>query len=84
MPIRRTLSREVKVAFSKKAQPVWFRVLKWAIILTLTALFWRSPIFWWCFLAASILAVCLHLLWRSKTKRWTQPWRGWNDIDAGR
>ena len=28
------------------------------------------------------VAVGLHLLWRSKTKVWTQPWRGWNDVDA--
>jgi hypothetical protein len=42
------LKREMRVAFSRKAQPIWFRVVKW------------------------------------KTKGWTQPWGGWNDLDAGR
>lgn len=30
------------------------------------------------------LASGLHLLWRIKTKRWTQPWPGWNDVAATR
>ena len=29
-------------------------------------------------------AIGLHLLWRYKTKVWTQPWRGWDDVDAVR
>jgi uncharacterized membrane protein YedE/YeeE len=36
--------------------------------------------FWWWVLALFAAAMGLHLLWRAKTKRWTQPWRGWNDV----
>jgi hypothetical protein len=79
-----TLKREVRVALSKKAQPIWFRVAKWTVILVLGLLFWRSPYFWWGLLAAFVIALALHAFWRWKTKGWTQPWGGWNDLDAGR
>jgi hypothetical protein len=32
----------------------------------------------------ALAGIPVHLLWRYKTKNWTQPWRGWNDVDAGR
>jgi hypothetical protein len=76
--------REVRVAFSLKAQPVWFRVLKWAVFIVLGALFWRSPLFWYCVLGVFALAVVLHMFWRRKTKGWTQAWGGWDDLEAGR
>jgi hypothetical protein len=38
--------------------------------------FWRAPSFWWWVAALTDLVVGLHLLWRVKTKRWTQPWLG--------
>jgi len=31
MSVRDALLLEARVAFSRKAQPIWFRVLKWAI-----------------------------------------------------
>ena len=75
---------EFRIAFSKHAQPVWFRVTKWIIFLALGALFWRRPLFWWCVLAAAWLGLILHLFYRWKTRAWTQPWGGWDDLDAGR
>jgi hypothetical protein len=79
-----TLKREVRVALSKKAQPVWFRLAKWVVILALVVTFWRNAYFWWGLLAALIISLLLHLFWRWKTKGWTRPWGGWNDLDAGR
>jgi hypothetical protein len=32
MPTRRIIRREARVAFSRRAQPLWFRILKWAIL----------------------------------------------------
>jgi hypothetical protein len=84
MTIGNTVKREVRVAISKKAQPVWFRVIKWALILVFGVLFWRSRVFWWTVLGLLIVALMLHGVWRWKTKGWTQPWGGWNDLDAGR
>ena len=84
MTIGSVLKREARVALSKKAQPVWFRVVKWAVIVVLTVKYWRSAYFWWTVLILFVVALLLHLMWRAKTKGWTQPWGGWNDLDAGR
>jgi len=78
-----TLKREFRVAFSRRAQPVWFRVIKWAILITLTVRYWRSATYWWILLAVLVLGIPVHLFWRWKTKAWTQPWGGWSDVDAG-
>ena len=80
--MNRTFKREMRVAFSRKAQPLWFRVLKWTIFIGAAALWWRNPTFWYWVLAASVLALTLHLVWRWKTKTWTQPWGGWNDVET--
>jgi hypothetical protein len=84
MTIGSELKREARVAFSTKAQPIWFRVAKWAVIILIGILFWRSALFWWLLLVAFIASMALHLFWRWKTHGWTQPWGGWNDPDAGR
>jgi hypothetical protein len=77
-----TLKREMRVAFSRWAQPLWFRLAKWVIIVTLALLFWRHPSFWWWVLGLAALALTLHLIWRWKTKAWTQPWGGWDDVES--
>jgi hypothetical protein len=76
------VKREMRVAFSRKAQPLWFRITKWLVILGLTATFWREAVYWLCLLAALCVAIALHLFWRYKTKGWTQPWGGWNDVET--
>jgi hypothetical protein len=83
VPARAALKRELRVALSPRAQPVWFRVLKWTIILGLAAKYWREPYFWAWMTGALGLALTLHFVWRWKTRGWTQPWRGWNDVEAG-
>lgn len=84
MSFIRTLKREVRIATSRKAQPVWFRLLKWVIIVALVARYWQSPTFWMWMVAALAVALVLHLVWRTRTKGWTQPWGGWNDVEAGK
>ena len=76
------LRREYRVAFSRRAQPVWFRVTKWLVFLTLAVAFGHQPLFWWCLLALSPLGLGLHILYRWKTRCWTRPWGGWNDLAA--
>jgi hypothetical protein len=76
------VKREVRVALSGHAQPLWFRLLKWAVILTLVVRFWRHPYFWWWVLGLLALSLTLHFLWRYKTKAWTQPWGGWDDVET--
>jgi hypothetical protein len=84
MSARRIVKRELRVAFSPRAQPVWFRVVKWIVILSVIRMLWRSPYFWFWILGGLALGLTIHFIWRWKTKAWTQPWGGWNDLDAGR
>ena len=41
--MRDALMLEARVAFSRKAQPIWFRVLKWAIAIGVGWYLWRDP-----------------------------------------
>ena len=82
MSVGTVLKREIRVALSRRAQAVWFRVLKWVIALGVGVLFWGQPYFWLWILAALSLALTVHFIWRWKTKGWTQPWGGWDDLEA--
>ncbi|MHB1049023.1 MAG: hypothetical protein ACYC09_03005 [Bacteroidota bacterium] len=72
------LKREIEVAFSKNAQPVWFRVFKWILFLGGLYLLRNTDYTLWYFLAFLFAGAAVHLLWRFKTKGWTQSWYGWN------
>ena len=76
MSVRDALMLEARVAFSRKAQPIWFRVLKWAIAIGVCWYLWRDPHFWWWILAALGLAVAVHLVWRTKTNSGHRPGAG--------
>jgi O-antigen/teichoic acid export membrane protein len=82
--LAQALRRECRVAFSKRAQPAWFRVVKWIVIVAVTLALYPSVWFWVWLGGSTILALSLHCLYRWKTKIWTRPWRGWNDLEAGR
>ena len=83
-PLAHALRREARVAFSRQAQPVWFRFLKWTCILTGTILFHDRSWFWWTLTSLVVVAMLMHLLYRAKTKTWSRAWGGWNDLAAGR
>ena len=82
MSARQGLKREMRVAFSRRAQPVWFRILKWVILIGASVRFWRHPYFWRWILGALVVSVTLHLVWRWKTKGWTERWGGWDDVET--
>lgn len=82
--MKETLRREARVAFSKKAQPVWFRVVKWVLFLGITAALFRTGYFWYWLAGISVIALGLHLFYRWKTHGWTQPYGMWDDVEAGR
>ena len=84
MSLRDSVVLELRVALSRTAQPVWVRILKWMVIVSAVVYFGQAPHFWWGVAGVVALAASLHLLWRTKTKRWTQPWCGWNDLAATR
>jgi hypothetical protein len=82
MSIAETWRREKRVALSRKAQPVWFRVVKWIVFLGVGVLLWRTPYFWVVVFGAMVLGVGLHLFWRWKTRGWTRSWGGWKDVET--
>ena len=84
MSFRSALELELRVAFSRTAQPIWLRIVKWIVIVSAATYFRGAPSFWWWVATLAGLAIGLHLLWRVKTRRWTQPWFGWNDVAATR
>jgi chromate transport protein ChrA len=78
VPLKRALKRELEVAFSKHAQPVWFRIVKYIVIATLLYFFWGSPWLWITFLILLGPAIGLHLWYRHKTGGWTKSYGGWD------
>ncbi|HEY1012415.1 MAG TPA: hypothetical protein VGE07_06885 [Herpetosiphonaceae bacterium] len=77
------LKREVRIAFSRHAQPLWIRITKWIVLLSLAARARRHPRLWRWVVAMPLAGIMLHMVYRTKTKGWTQPWGGWNDLAAG-
>jgi hypothetical protein len=82
MSIRNQVGREVRVAFSKRAQPVWFRIVKWIVAIAVSVTLWRTTYFWWWLGGAFTLGLTLHFTWRWKTGGWTKAWGGWDDVDT--
>ena len=74
------IKREFRVALSRRSQPAWFRVLKWTFLLGLIAASWGRPHFWVWMAAALATGLTVHFIWRWKTKGWTRPWGGWDDV----
>ena len=77
MAPNKTIKREIEVAFSRNAQPVWIRVLKYIILLVLLYFFWWSKLFRIAFLIVCVVAVGLHFWVRYKTDGWTKDYGLW-------
>lgn len=82
MSVRDALATKARVAFSRSAQPHWFRVVKWIVIIAVVRYLWDRPSFWWWIGGVSVLAITLQLVWRVKTHTWTRAWGGWDDVDT--
>lgn len=78
MSFKHALKRELEVAFSKHAQPSWFRVVKYSVIATLIYLLWGSPWLWIIFLILLAPSLGLHFWYRHKTQGWTKSYGGWD------
>lgn len=66
------------MAFSRHAQPVWFRVVKYIALVSAIYLWWDSRYFWWCLAFLIVGSVILHLFYRYKTKGWTRSYGAWD------
>lgn len=76
--MKKILQREVEVAFSRHAQPLWFRLVKYPVFLAVGYLLWGTGYFWWCFGGVFAASATLHLFYRSKTKGWSRSYGGWD------
>jgi hypothetical protein len=76
--MKKTLQREAEVAFSRHAQPVWFRLIKYPVLLAAGYLLWDTKYFWGCFSILLLASVALHLFYRYKTKAWSRSFGGWD------
>jgi hypothetical protein len=82
MVLKQAVRREMRVAFSRTAQPGWARVLKWTIAVAISVMLWGTAYFWWFILGLPSVGLIVHFFWRWKTHGWTQPWKGWDDVKA--
>jgi len=77
------IKRELRIALSKRTQPTWVRVTKWAVFLGIAAVLYGSDFFLYWVIGLPLVGMLTHFLYRWKTQGWTRPWGGWNDVDAG-
>jgi hypothetical protein len=78
------LRRELRVACSRRAQPVWFCIVKWTCLLAGIAWLHDRRWFWWTLASLAVAAMFLHFFYRWKTRIWIRGWGGWTDPAAGR
>lgn len=77
MSFSKIINREIEVAFSKHAQPVWFRIIKYVVLITALYFFWKEKLFWIILLIVFMLGLILHFWYRYKTQGWTKTYGLW-------
>lgn len=77
MTLRKTIKRELEVAFSKHSQPVWFRILKYILLGGIIFFFWGTRLLWIILLIMFAFALLLHFWYRYKTHGWTKSYGLW-------
>jgi hypothetical protein len=77
-----TIQRELRVAFSLRAQPLWFRLIKWSIFIAITARYRKRSWFPYVVGFGLVGGIALHLFYRKKTENWTRAWGGWSDLSV--
>jgi hypothetical protein len=77
MPLNPIIKRELEVAFDKKTQPIWFRVLKYIFLIGVIYMLWNSE--WLLITLAALVvgALLLHFWVRHKTQGWTKSYGLW-------
>ncbi|MCG6166947.1 hypothetical protein [Leptospira sanjuanensis] len=77
MSLSQVVKREFEVAFSKHGQPLWFRTVKYCVLLILLYLIRDSEYLWLVLLSAFVISFTVHFWFRYKTKGWTQSYGPW-------
>ena len=77
MSFNKVIKREFEVAFSKHSQPIWFRLVKYAVIGLILYFFWGSRLLWYFFSIMFVVGLALHFWYRYKTQGWTKSYGLW-------
>jgi hypothetical protein len=73
----KTIKRELEVAFSKRSQPIWFRILKYILLVGILFFFWGTKLLWIILVTMFTSAMLLHFWYRYKTHGWTKSYGLW-------
>ena len=71
------IKRELEVAFSKDAQPVWFRIVKYILLGAMIYFLWGTKLLWVILLSVFVVGAVLHFWFRYKTNGWTKSYGMW-------
>ena len=77
MSFKKTIKREIQVAFSKHSQPIWFKIFKYILLGCIIYFFWGSKLLWIILLISFVLSMFLHFWFRHKTHGWTKSYGMW-------
>ena len=78
MSFKKTIQREIEVAFSKHSQPVGFKIVKYILLGLILYFFWGTRLLWIILLLLLVPALVLHFWYRYKTEGWTKSYGMWN------
>jgi hypothetical protein len=78
MSFKKVLNRELEVAFSKKSQPIWFRIAKYAVLGMVIYFLWGTKWLWITLITLFVVAMVMHFWVRYKTNRWTKSYGLWD------
>ena len=82
--LREQIRRELGVMFSRPHQPIPLRVAKWAVFLAVAWRLYGTRWFRaWAF-GLPTMGLGAHFFYHYMTRGWTEPWGGWNDVEAAR
>jgi hypothetical protein len=77
MRLPKTIKRELEIAFSKDAQPVWFRIAKYILLIAMIYFLWGTQLLWNILLCMFAVGTVLHFWFRYKTHGWTKSYGMW-------
>jgi hypothetical protein len=81
---RELIRRELRVMFSRRTQPIPMRVAKWVVFLAVARRLHGTRWFRaWAF-GLPTVGLGTHFFYHYMTRGWTEPWGGWNDVEAAR
>jgi hypothetical protein len=71
------LKRELEVAFSKKSQPLGFRIMKYIVLGAIVYFFWATRLLWIILGVLFVFSLALHFWYRYKTRGWRRSYGMW-------